>query len=70
MGWELFRRDSADGFELVGVDGDLLIEAPLERLPIAVEISVAATSALPESLPATEQAISSTTKSQSHPRTP
>lgn len=61
MGWELFRRDSADGFELVGVDGDLLIEAPLERLPIAVEISVAATSTLPESLPATEQAIASTT---------
>jgi len=61
MGWELFRRDAAGGFEMVGVDGDLLVEAPLARLPIAVEISVAATSTLPESLSATEQAIASAT---------
>lgn len=62
MGWELFRRDSVDGFEIVGVDGDLLTSAPLAGLPIAVEISVAATSALPDSLSGTERAIASTTE--------
>lgn len=62
MGWELFRRDSVDGFEMVGVEGDLLTEAPLDGFPIAVEISVAANSTLPESLSATEQAIASMTE--------
>jgi hypothetical protein len=57
MGWELFRRDAAGGFEVVGVDGDLLGEAPVLRLPVAVELTIEAPSTLPDALVRTESAI-------------
>jgi hypothetical protein len=48
MAWELFRREGANGFEMMGVDGELLVEAPLADLSIAVEITIEAVSTLPE----------------------
>ena len=56
MGWELFRRDT-HGYEVVGVDGDLLIEAPLPEYPVACEVIVDAPSALPNVLSETETAL-------------
>jgi hypothetical protein len=57
MAWELFRRDGVDGFEMMGVDGDLLVEAPLPELPIAVEVTIEAPSTLPEFVASAELAI-------------
>ncbi len=57
MGWELFRRDHDGRFEMVGVDGDLLDDAPVTTLPVAAEIWIEAPSALPEALGRTEAAI-------------
>lgn len=57
MAWELFRRDGEDGFEMVGVDGDLLASAPLADLPIAVEITIEAPSTLPEFVGSAEATI-------------
>jgi len=56
MGWELFKRDT-HGYEVVGVDGDLLAEAPLPEYPIACEVIVDAPSALPNALAETEMAL-------------
>ena len=57
MAWELFRRDGVAGFEMMGVDGDLLGEAPLPELPIAVEITIEAPSTMPEFIGPAESAI-------------
>ncbi len=57
MAWELFRRDGVDGFEMMGVDGDLLVDAPLPELPIAVEVTIEAPSTLPEFIGSAESAI-------------
>jgi hypothetical protein len=57
MGWELFRREGADGFEMVGVDGDLLADAPDPDLPLAVEITIDALSTRPEFIAAAETAV-------------
>jgi hypothetical protein len=57
MAWELFRRDGADGFEMVGCDGDLLGEAPDPLRPLACEITIEAPSTRPEFLAPTEAAV-------------
>jgi hypothetical protein len=57
MGWELFRRDAADGFKIVGVDGDLLVDAPIAGLPTAIEVKIEAPSTAPSALKQTESAI-------------
>ncbi len=56
MAWELFKRDT-HGYEVVGVDGDLLEAAPLSDLPIAVEVTIDAPSALPDALSEAEMAL-------------
>lgn len=56
MAWELFKRDS-NGYEVIGVDGDLLTDAPLADLPVAVEVTIDAPSALPDALAETEMAL-------------
>jgi hypothetical protein len=61
MAWELFRRDGPDGFEMMGVDGDLLAEAPDPALPLACEITIEAPSTLPEFIAATEAAVDTIT---------
>jgi hypothetical protein len=61
MAWELFRRDGPDGFEMIGVDGDLLAEAPDPALPLACEITIEAPSTLPEFIAATEAAVDTIT---------
>jgi hypothetical protein len=62
MGWDLFRRDAAEGFEMVGVDGDMLEAAPIAGLPIAVEVLIEAPSTLPGVLGRTESAIDAVTE--------
>lgn len=62
MAWELFRRDGPDGFEMMGVDGDLLAEAPDPALPLACEISIEAPSTLPEFVGGAEAAIDTITE--------
>lgn len=42
---------------MVGVEGDLLEEAPVASLPVAVELTIQATSTLPDALVRTESAI-------------
>ena len=54
MSWQLFRRSEAGSFQIVGVDDQLLIDAPLPTLPVAVEVTIRAPSVLPEDLVATE----------------
>lgn len=54
MGWELFDRDDASGFQICGVDGDALTEAPIASLPVGCEIEITAESAAPAVLAATE----------------
>jgi hypothetical protein len=61
MAWELFRRDGPDGFEMIGVEGDLLTEAPDLALPLAVEITIDAPSTLPEFIARTEAAVDTIT---------
>jgi hypothetical protein len=61
MAWELFRRDGADGFEMMGVDGDLLDDAPLAELPLACEITIEAPSTQPEFIASTEAAVEAIT---------
>ncbi|MEL6890764.1 MAG: ribonuclease E inhibitor RraB [Actinomycetota bacterium] len=56
MAWELFKRDTV-GYEVVGVDGDLLDAAPISHLPVACEITIDAPSALPDALAETEMAL-------------
>jgi hypothetical protein len=62
MAWELFRRDGGDGFEMVGVDGELLMAAPVAGLPLAVEITIEATSTLPEFIGSAEATIEKITE--------
>jgi len=62
MAWELFRRDGPDGFQMMGVDGDLLTEAPDHALPLACEITIEAPSTLPEFVAPTEAAIDTITE--------
>ena len=62
MAWELFRRDGLDGFEMMGVDGDLLDRAPDAALPLACEITIEAPSTLPEFIGATESAVDTITE--------
>ena len=59
VGWQLFRREGSDGLEMIGVDGDLLDDAPLAELPLACEITVEAPSTLPEFMASTQAAIDS-----------
>ncbi|MFK8024364.1 MAG: hypothetical protein AB8G26_10430 [Ilumatobacter sp.] len=59
MAWELFRREGADGLEMIGVDALLLADAPLAALPIAVEVSVTNTSVHPDVLAETEGTLES-----------
>ena len=56
MAWELFKRDT-NGYEVVGVDGELLEHAPVGALPIACEVTIDAASALPDALGETEMAL-------------
>ena len=56
MAWELFKRDT-NGYEVVGVDGELLEHAPVDALPIACEVTIDASSALPDALGETEMAL-------------
>ena len=63
MAWELFDRDGAAGFQICGVDGDALTEAPIANLPIACEITVGAESAAPAALEATERDLERVTAS-------
>ncbi len=56
MAWELFKRD-VSGYEVVGVDGELLDDAPLSELPIAVEVTIDGPSALPDALSETEMTL-------------
>ena len=62
MAWELFRRDGPDGFQMMGVDGDLLAEAPDHALPLACEVTIDAPSTLPEFIAATEAAMDTITE--------
>lgn len=62
MSWELFDRDAAGGFEICGVDGAALDEAPVASLPVACEIAIGAESAAPGSLGAAERDIESVTR--------
>ncbi len=62
MAWELFRRHGPEGFQMMGVDGDLLTEAPDVALPLACEITIDAPSPLPEFVAATEAAVNTITE--------
>lgn len=62
MAWELFRRHGPEGFQMMGVDGDLLTEAPDVALPLACEITIDAPSTLPEFVAATEAAVNTITE--------
>ncbi len=62
MSWELFDRDGAGGFEICGVDGAALDEAPVASLPVACEVAITAESAAPGSLDAAEHDIASVTR--------
>lgn len=57
----MFRRDGPGGFEMMGVDGDLLTAAPDPALPLACEITIEAPSTLPEFIAATEAGIEAIT---------
>jgi len=61
MAWELFRRDGAGAIEMIGVDGDLLDVAPIDTLPLAVEITIDAPSTLPEFIGPAEVALEAIT---------
>ncbi len=61
MTWDLFRRELVDGFELVGVESDLLSEAPIEALPLACEITITAPSVQPKELGNTEGSLETIT---------
>lgn len=61
MAWELFRRDGAADLEMIGVDGDLLVDAPIATLPLACEITIDAPSTLPEFIGAAEVALEAIT---------
>ena len=61
MSWELFRREAVEGFELVGVESDLLREAPKEGLPLACEITITAPSVQPKDLGDTEDSLDAIT---------
>lgn len=56
MAWELFKRET-NGYEVVGLDGDLLEAAPVADYPIACEVIIDARSALPDALAETEMAL-------------
>lgn len=60
MRWELFPRHGDRGFEMVGVDGDLLDHAPVAGLATAVEVAVAAPSTRPDATAPTDAAIETT----------
>lgn len=62
MSWDLFDRDTASGFEICGVDGAALDEAPVASLPVACEIVINAESAAPAALGAAERDIESVTR--------
>lgn len=54
MAWELFDRDDGGGFQICGVDGDALAEAPIASLPVACQVEITAESAAPAALATTE----------------
>ena len=63
MAWEMFDRDGGGGFQICGIDGDALDQAPIAGLPVGCEITVHADSAAPAVLEATEDELKSVTAS-------
>lgn len=57
MAWELYRREGAGGLEMIGVDGDLLVDGPVAALPLACEVTIETPSTRPEVLASTETVI-------------
>lgn len=63
MVWEMFDRDGPGGFQICGVDGDVVDSAPIATLRVACEVTVEAESASPAVLEATERDLERVTDS-------
>jgi len=63
MAWEMFDRDGSGGFQICGVDGDALADAPMADLPVACEITIEAQSAAPVALSSSEHDLERVTAS-------
>jgi regulator of RNase E activity RraB len=62
MAWKLFRREGSGELEMIGVDADLFDEAPVADLPLAVEVTIEASSTLPEFIGSAEATMDAITQ--------